>query len=389
MAVLNAETGQRGFLLTGSKEYLTPYDDAKREIPALLKTVRGDSLQIAKKPQLGANLERDVKAKLDELTLSIALYSKNPAAALAMVETNRGHQLMTRIRAVCRKLQDKYFQLSLQQFRLSERMSFLGLCLQLILGGFVFVLLFMGAKRLTASLAAKEALRQDYQALVRKLHVIREEERGRLARDIHDDLGQVLTGVKMDLALVIRRMGKNEHHAALKKLDESSSSVDDAIQSLRRLAMTLRPAILDQLGLIAALEWQAREFEARTRIPVHVSKPDQEPPLSNDERTALFRITQEALTNVARHAQAKSVQITLITNTDSIELVIEDDGVGMPSDRRKGSLGLLGMQERAKLINAELSVRPGEHGGTAVSVCCRLGMSERVCPSSEISGRSV
>jgi signal transduction histidine kinase len=268
-------------------------------------------------------------------------------------------------------------------------MSFLGLCLQLILGGFVFVLLFMGAKRLTSSLAAKEALRQDYQALVRKLHVIREEERARLARDIHDDLGQVLTGVKMDLALVVRRMGRNEHDAALKKLDESSSSVDDAIQSLRRLAMTLRPAILDQLGLIAALEWQAREFEARTRIPVHVSKPNQEPPLSNDERTALFRITQEALTNVARHAQAKSVQITLITNTDSIELVIEDDGIGMPSDRRKGSLGLLGMQERAKLINAELSVRSGEHGGTAVSVCCPLGMSEQVCPSSELSESSV
>ena len=387
--VLNAETGQRGFLLTGSKQYLTPYENAKRDIPALLKTVRGDSVQIAHHPQLGADMEREVKAKLDELTLSIALYSKSPASALAVVETNGGNQLMIRIRAGCRKLQDIYFRLSLEQLRVSERMSLLGLCLQLTLGGFVFVLLFVGARRLTASLAAEAALREEYQALVRKLHVIREEERARLARDIHDDLGQVLTGVKMDIALTIRRLAKNERETALQKLDESSSSVDNAIQSLRRLAMTLRPAILDQLGLIAALEWQAREFEARTRIPVHVSKPDQEPPLSNDERTALFRIAQEALTNVARHAQAKSVQISLVTNAESVELVVEDDGIGMPSDRRKGSLGLLGMQERAKLICAELSVRPGEHAGTAVSVCCPLQISEQGCSTSAAAERSV
>ena len=104
----------------------------------------------------------------------------------------------------------------------------------------MFVLLFVGARRLTASIAGEGTeLREEYQALVRKLHVIREEERARLARDIHDDLGQVLTGVKMDIALTIRRLAKNERETALQKLDESSSSVDNAIQSLRRLAMTL------------------------------------------------------------------------------------------------------------------------------------------------------
>jgi signal transduction histidine kinase len=386
-AVLDAETGQRGFLLTGDRQYLTPYEQAVQSIPGLLADIRKNSASIDRGPQIATALEHSVRQKMGELTLTITLYRKNPNAALEIVRTNRGNGLTDRIRGECQSLYNAYLRSFVKYTEYSRRFSLMGLSFEMVLGASVLALLFWGTKRLNASLGAEEALRQDYQLLTGKLQRTREEERARLARDIHDDLGQVLTGLKMDISMIGRRLVLNDREAALQKLSESSSSVDTAIQSLRRLAMQLRPSILDQLGLGPALQWQARDFESRLGVAVQVTIPEQEPELSQDQRTAFFRIAQEALTNVARHARAQSVRIGVFTYADCVELLIEDDGVGMPSNPRQGSLGLLGMQERANLIGAEFRVTPGEHSGTAVRVL--LPISSPVFSSSVSPGERV
>lgn len=382
-AVLNAETGQRGFLLTGAKRYLTPYEQAVQEIPRLLLAIRRNSANITHGPQLAAALEHSVQAKINELALTIALYQRAQNTALEIVKTNRGNEFMTQVRINSRILQDAHFRAFIEQSQYSDRFSLIGAGIELLLGSSVLVLLFLGTKRLNASRRSEEALKEDYQLLTGKLQLMREEERARLARDIHDDLGQVLTGLKMDISMISRRLVSNDPGAALQKLGEASSSVDNAIQSVRRLAKQLRPAVLDQLGLIAALQSQAREFESRLGILVCVTTPKQELPLNQDQRTAFFRIAQEALTNVARHARAKSVRVRVVSTCDHIELVIDDDGIGMPSNPRRGSLGLLGMQERAKLIGAEFQVTSGEHGGTAV----RVSLPIESCVRREVSVR--
>jgi signal transduction histidine kinase len=153
-------------------------------------------------------------------------------------------------------------------------------------------------------------------------------------------------------------------------LDSSISAVDDAIQSLRKFSRELRPAVLDQVGLSAALRAQGREFASRTGIHVDLDIPDVIFPLTTEQRTALFRIAQEALTNVARHARAQSVRLSLAVENGDICLSIKDDGVGIalhPSAPRV-SLGLLGMEERAQLVGARLKLSTERGTGTTVTV---------------------
>ncbi|HYM09561.1 MAG TPA: histidine kinase [Bryobacterales bacterium] len=210
--------------------------------------------------------------------------------------------------------------------------------------------------------ASSEQLRK----LAAHLLSVREEERTRIAREVHDELGQSLTAVKMDLAWLAGRLprGNAQMHERIRSARHLADSV---IQSIRRISTELRPGVLD-LGLAAAVEWQVREFQARTGIQCKLRLLTQEA-VAPDVATALFRILQETLTNVARHAKATQVEVVKQKQRDGMALRISDNGRGFdpedPSISR--SLGLLGMRERAAILGGRVNIASAPGKGTTVT----------------------
>ncbi len=210
---------------------------------------------------------------------------------------------------------------------------------------------------------------EQLRALAARLHVVREEERAHVAREMHDELGQACTAIKMDLASIGRKITKRQSQLNA-KIDSAMQLVDKMIFTVRRIASELRPRTLDDLGLNAALEWQAQEFENRTGIQCHVVLPKEELGLDSERSTAIFRIFQESLTNVARHAGATQVEARLESQGDQVIFVIRDNGKGFdpeqPNARR--SFGLVGMQERALLLDGELKIDGGLGSGATMTL---------------------
>ena len=210
--------------------------------------------------------------------------------------------------------------------------------------------------------------REQARALTGHLERIREEERTRIAREIHDELGQALTGLKMDLSWFAARLPNQpalaDKSAAMLKL------IDSTVHAVRRLSTELRPAILDNLGLIPAIEWLAQEFQKRTGVTCEFTSDNEDLTLDEQRTTALFRICQEALTNVTRYAQARAVRIALTTDGGPITLRIHDDGRGITEAETRGtkSFGLLGMRERARLLGGTLEIRGEKDAGTTLTV---------------------
>jgi PAS domain S-box-containing protein len=216
--------------------------------------------------------------------------------------------------------------------------------------------------------------KQQLRALALKLQEVREEEAARLAREIHDELGQTLTGFKMDIRWLMRRINEMEQtdhcQPIVERLKGMSEEADRSIQAVREISTTLRPVILDYLGLMRALEWQARDFEERTGIVCDFHLNKWEHNVDQDRSTAVFRIFQEILTNVARHADARHVEITLGHQDDDIILDVADDGKGISEDDMTSfhALGILGMRERAHMCGGHVSIRRRNGNGTRVRV---------------------
>jgi PAS domain S-box-containing protein len=210
--------------------------------------------------------------------------------------------------------------------------------------------------------------REQLRNLAARLQSVREEERAHIAREIHDELGQSLTGLKMDLAWLASRLPEDQPWLREKPQD-MRRLIDATIQTVRKIATELRPGILDDLGLTAAIEWQAQEFQARTGIACEFISRLEEFPLERDRSTAIFRIFQETLTNVARHAQATRVSVSLRAHNGSLVLEVRDNGKGVTAEELADpqSLGLLGMRERALLFGGEVSISGQPGAGTTVT----------------------
>ncbi|HTJ45157.1 MAG TPA: GAF domain-containing protein [Kofleriaceae bacterium] len=226
-----------------------------------------------------------------------------------------------------------------------------------------------------AGIAIERRLLDDRQrALSARLEAVREDERTNIAREIHDELGQSLTALKMDLAWIARRArDPSAADAIAAKLDEMSRATDEIVGSVRRISAELRPGILDDLGLRAAIEWQAEEFERRTGVRTVVKAEIGELRLERGLATTVFRIYQEALTNVARHAGATRVDVSLSLEKGNLRLEVVDDGVGVPAGGpRSGALGLLGMRERALRAGGDCLIERIAGRGTRVRVTVPL-----------------
>jgi signal transduction histidine kinase len=206
-------------------------------------------------------------------------------------------------------------------------------------------------------------------ALAADQELAREEERTRIARELHDQLGQALTVMKLDLAWLTERLAQKDP-SIQPKAKAVMGQMDTMIKTVRRIATELRPGMLDDLGLAASIEWQARDFQKHTGIKCKVSVLSDEFPPARAESLALFRIFQETLTNVARHAKAKQVDVKLAATSEALTLEVHDDGVGIQAHEIAGrrSLGLLGMQERAKRLGGAFTIRGKPGKGTTVTV---------------------
>ncbi|HEU4835535.1 MAG TPA: PAS domain S-box protein [Pyrinomonadaceae bacterium] len=231
------------------------------------------------------------------------------------------------------------------------------------------------ANDITQRKHAEEALR----ALSARLRSAREEEGTRIAREIHDELGGVLTGLKWDLEKIDNTLNSSDD-ARLSEIRERIHSmttlIETTINSVRRIASELRPGVLDDLGLVAAIEWQIEQFQLRSGLKCHWTNLASEIELNRERATAVFRILQEILTNVLRHARAANLYVKLKRNKHYFELEVRDDGQGITETQimNTQSLGLLGMKERALLIGGEVRITGKEGGGTTVVVRVPIGV---------------
>jgi PAS domain S-box-containing protein len=219
-----------------------------------------------------------------------------------------------------------------------------------------------------------QATSEQLRALSARLQSAREEEGRRIAREIHDELGSMLTGLKWDLEEIGRTISNQinplEVSALSEKLNASIKLTDIALDTLRRIASELRPSVLDDLGLTAAIEWQAQQFQTRTGIFCNCDCSEYDLELNEEQATAVFRIFQEALTNILRHAQATRVEIKISKENSQLTLSVSDNGKGIKVEEILGteSLGLLGMRERAHLVGGHIEVKGREGNGTVVVV---------------------
>jgi signal transduction histidine kinase len=272
------------------------------------------------------------------------------------------------------------------------------------LGFFLVVVLFMSALRelnehleikvaertatleaeITERKRAEEELknsREQLRALAAHTQSIREEEGRRIAREVHDNLGQALTVLNMNLfeleSQISELVDETRRDLLLNRIRSMCNLIDTTVHAVREIATELRPRMLDDLGLEPAIEWQARDFQERTGIQCEFVSDNIN--LDQERSTAIFRIFQETLTNVARHAKATRVNIRLKEDTDKIILEVEDNGRGITEQEiyNPRSLGLLGMRERALLFGGEMNIRGGERKGTMVTVCIPIKRQER------------
>ncbi len=228
------------------------------------------------------------------------------------------------------------------------------------------------ARDITERKQAEEKLRRTsrlLRELATHLQSVREEERTMIAQEIHDELGQVLTALKIQVSLLANKLN-NDQEPLKQKINSLTDMIDSSVESVQKISAKLRPGILDELGLIAAIEWQTEEFQKMTNINCSLVLPKEELILEKNKSTAIFRIFQEALTNIARHSHASKAKISLLNYQANIFLEIQDNGKGITQDQIKDfkSLGIHGMKERAMVFGGQVYYEGIAGKGTIVKV---------------------
>ncbi len=388
--ITDAETGQRGFLLTGKDEYLEPYKAAIPKIEGEFSKLRELLVEsgTAADRDRADRLNNLVGKKLLELEAVIALYQKDGAdSALALMNTGIGRRTMDTIRAEVEAISaTQRKQMDDADYRWSRDIQFarVGMMVVTALTIALFLVVWALARRDTrqrdATRRAVQLENQRLETLVEKrtaslselsnhLQVVREEERSKLARDIHDELGGILVSAKMDMAWVDSRI-KGRDVEASAKIERAMQALDEGVQIKRRIIEELRPTLLDNLGLSAALDWQIHEICDRAGLGCSIATPADDSAIPASVSIALFRIVQEALTNIVKYARAKNVSVDLGMTADTITLLVEDDGIGIPDDAQNNLLshGISGMRQRVRALHGEFSIVRRAEGGTLIEV---------------------
>lgn len=382
--VLDAESGQRGYLLTGRSEYLTPYREANEEVQNTLKALHQHFGKDSTQARLLAELERQVQAKLSELQTSIALYDQGRHDSWrALVLTDIGREQMDGIRTlslrlldeetqrVARGRQDIYDTLTL------TRIGIGALTALSVLALFMYL-------RQTAALDTQRAEQQrliqlerdqfeqqvlrrtaQLRELARHLQTAREDERHRLARELHDELGALLTAAKLDVARLRSRLAPLGPEL-LDRLDHLGGTLTSGIALKRRIIEDLRPSALANLGLVAALDILTREHAQRSGVRLTTAF-EPVPALTEEAELTAYRLVQEALTNIAKYAKASHVEVRLQAAEGGARIVVADDGAGFDTTQsQSASHGLFGMAYRVESVGGHLDVRSAPGQGTHI-----------------------
>ena len=383
-SMLDAETGQRGYLLTGNETYLEPYDKAVVTVQANLDELRNRYLKSPDDLQQFANLSREVSRKLAEMELSLRLRRQgNEDAWKFILHTDVGKEHMQSIRKQAHALIDRSAQTvedSRHQIVQSLMLSRIGIATVTAIGLLAFYMYLRQARTLQQiSQREQEVLeheRERLEGLVRErtaslselashLQQVREDERGFLARELHDELGALLTSAKLDVA---RLKSKIDHQAPdiAERLKHLNETLNSGIALKRRIIEDLRPSSLSNLGLTAALEILTREHAEGAGIEVETNLEAVE--LTEATQLTVYRLVQEALTNISKYAKAKKVLVTVHGYPTHVAVQVRDDGAGFdPAGVGPTSHGLAGMRHRVEAAGGRLTITSSPDSGTLIS----------------------
>lgn len=386
----DAETGQRGYLLTGDPVYLEPYRDALPKLQKASDRLRALTTNNGTEAMSlhAGRLATLIGGKLNELQTTLAINDKDGhEAALRVVTTGIGRQQMDQIRSEAQAILGELHQSANNgSARWSQDIEF-GRVGMLAMTGFTVGLLIVVGVLARREILAREdkraSLMEERERLEREvgartaelselsnyLQTVREEEKSRLSRDIHDELGGILVGAKMDVAWVADRF-KGRDPEAGEKLRRALVMLDEGVEMKRRIIEELRPTLLDNLGLAAAIDWQVRQVCERAGLQPTLTLDDADMELPPEVTIALYRIVQEALTNVVKYAKARHVDVELVVNAEGVSLVLQDDGVGLPAgaDTNALSHGISGMRQRVRALGGEFTIRGKPRAGTTLEV---------------------
>jgi signal transduction histidine kinase len=382
-SLTDAETGQRGYLLTNRKEYLRPYFDAQIQVNQSLDWLNKYYATEPTTHELMAKVTQASRNKLSELAETMKLHDDGKDQAWRdLVLSNIGIEQMDTVRSESQQL------LALETAKVNEgRKSVLQTLLLNRIGvsamtALCLLALFMYLRQTTALVRAREeqarvvkaerdrleieVIRRTEQLtdLARHQQTVREDERSRLARELHDELGALLTAAKLDVARLKSRLGATTPEVA-ERLQHLASGLNSGIALKRRIIEDLRPSSLSNLGLVAALEILVREWADRSEVKVHTAFTPVR--LSESGELTVYRLVQEALTNISKYAKASAVHVSLASAGGHVQVAVRDDGVGFDmSVPRRSTHGLLGMRYRLESEGGEMTLRSAPGEGTHI-----------------------
>lgn len=391
-AAADAESGQRGYLLTHDAEYLEPYNDAKQRLAVLIPELLA---AYKEKPTEAVHIERVnalVDKKLMELNSAIAMAEETGTTAMSvqLVKTGVGLRWMAQVRdemeGMRNRERERIYQGIVQWERqhtissyLSGAAAILNVLLLLVAG--VYITRDIERRNAAANELDKQVAQRTLELSELSTHLQRvtEREKSQLARELHDELGGLLVAIKMDLAQLAKKMDI-KHPDIQPRWQRIQEAITAGVDLKRRVIEELRPTLLDNMGLIAALRWQAEQTCAQAGIILQASFPEEEPNLDTNTSIAIFRIAQEALTNMMKHARATTAKITLQVTGDGLTLMIEDDGIGI-SQRpggQSGAHGLLSMKHRVQAIGGTFYVGAAPPHGTRIVVRIPIDLANAI-----------
>lgn len=388
-SMLDAETGQRGYLLTGNDTYLEPYDKAMTAVQSHLDTLRNQFVDSREDLQEVAHLSRQVSRKLAEMELSLRLRRQgNEDAWKFVLHTDMGRENMDEIRKHAHALIERSsakVQLGQEQILQSLMLSRIGIATVTAIGLLAFFMYLRQAHALLLVNQREQALleheRDRLEGLVRErtatlselanhLQQVREDERGHLARELHDELGALLTAAKLDVARLKSKIDATVPDVA-ERLKHLTETLNSGIALKRRIIEDLRPSSLSHLGLTAALEILTREYAQRAGIEVETNLEQVE--LPGGAQLTVYRMVQEALTNIGKYAQASKVLVSVHAHPKHVAVQVYDNGTGFdPASVRVSSHGLAGMRHRVEAAGGRLSVHSSPGNGTLLSAVLPL-----------------
>lgn len=380
-AAYRAESAQRGYLLTGFEEYLEPYAESTRVARDRIDAVTEHFDHLG--PEAAGELQviqQRLAGKLAEMDTTVEMRRTGRLPnALSIVNSDVGLSYMREIQASFDRLRENQQQqvdVAIQEWHEALRANTL---INILMTAFTLLVVL-----LAGVLASREIGRRTYlttelerqvrertvelQELSEQLMRVSELEKSSLSRELHDELGSLLAAMKMDLANLKRRLKPDaDLLVPWKRLE---ATIDAGIDMKRRVIENLRPTLLDNLGLVAALRWQAEEACGSAGIALEIDAPDEEVPLSADAGIAIFRAVQETFTNMLKHAKATRARMYIRNGPNGLMVQINDNGVGIASDAidRNGAHGLQQMRFRMRAIGGEVTTVVSPDGGTETTI---------------------